>query len=154
MRRLRILAIYGVLLSAQAFACQETMIEYRLSDRVIFADGQGKPLSGASVVVRKAFGPSTQHTGWGRPIGEVILRGRTDRNGKFSLKGLQGTSYWVTYNDQEKGESFLLVRGETQRFVELRLDSYVAHNVCYVVDIEHNTTKPPGWSRPIITENP
>ena len=153
MKRILKLAICGTLFSLPAFACQETLIEYRLSDKVIFLDGDGKPLRDAAVVVREAFGPSARSTGWGKSVGEVVRRGRTDRNGKFSLKGLHGATYWVTYNDHVKGESFFLIRdGGKKGLLELKLDGYVSSNVCYAVDIEHNTTKPTGWPQPIVTE--
>jgi hypothetical protein len=153
-KRLPLLVISCAFLSMQGYACQETMVEYRIREKVVFLDGEGLTLRKASVIVREAFGSTTRRTRGGTPVGEVVRRGRTDRNGTFSLKGLRGASYWVTYDEQERSESFLLVRrtGDNEP-VHLKIDNYPSYNLCYAVDVEHNTTKPPNWPQPIAMEH-
>ncbi len=143
-----ICALFGL----RAFACQETLLEYRLKDRITLLDREGQPLPGARIVVRETFG-SVRRTRFGKSVGEVVRRGRTHRNGTFSLKGLKGESYWVTYNSSQDSESFFLIRdGETSGLLPLKVNGYIYANVCYTFDIEHNTTKPSGWRQPIATE--
>jgi hypothetical protein len=147
----------GLVASLSAFsqvglACPETFREFRLSDRIRLVTFEGLPVRHANIVVREAFGQTARRTRWGSPVGDIVRRGRTDRNGYFNLVGLRGQHYWLTYDDSKNGESFFLSREEEgeamdREPLELKLNSF--GGVCYLFDLEHNTTKPPGWHTPI-----
>jgi hypothetical protein len=151
-KRFSLLAICCGLLTVQAFACQETTLEYPLAKRIVLLDGDGKPLKGVSIVVREAFGETDLGTVWGAPIGKIVRRGITDQHGDLSLKGLQGEKFWVTYDDPKDGETFFLVRQQKlSNSVQLNVNQLSGR--CYLFDIEHNRTKPPGWHQPIEPKN-
>jgi hypothetical protein len=133
-----------------AHACQETLLEFQLSgDRVRLLNDEGQPMKHARVVVREAFGSARERTGWGTPVGKVVRRGKTDGDGYFSLKGLHGEHYWLTYDDSKNGESFFLspVHKANNQPLELKPNDF--QGVCHLFDIEHNTTKPPSGHGPI-----
>jgi hypothetical protein len=89
-------------------------------------------------------------------VGDVVRRGRTDRAGYFSLAGLGGQRYWLTYDDLTNGESFFLAREQKAEKrdkspLELKLNNF--NGVCYLFDLEHNMTKPAGWHTPMESVN-
>jgi hypothetical protein len=152
MRPFSVLAICCGLFAVQAFACQETILEYPLAKRIVLLDADGKPLKGVSIVVREAFGETELGTVWGAPIGKIVRRGITDQHGNFGLRGLDGKQFWLTYDDSKDGETFFFVRQDKVN-KRVRLNINRLNGRCYLFDIEHNRTKPPGWHQPIQPKN-
>ncbi len=117
------------------------------SEYAVLEDFDGKPLRNAEVIVRDA---SNGEKCFGGRFGSIIGHFKTDKSGRLNLQRLKAGDYWITYMDPQKGESFLVSVGDARgpkEPLELQLDHFM--NVCYLVDVERNATKPPtGWPKP------
>jgi hypothetical protein len=151
-----------VALSISTFACQEECRTYitKGDAQLSLSDGdQSKSLGDARVVIRSAESngkfPETLCSFKDQRVvkGKVIRKIRTAQNGTFSLNNLRDGWYWVTYDDPANGESFL-VEKDSQATNDERLTLSVNdfRNACYLVDVERNVTKPPGWRSPVRAE--
>lgn len=146
------LAAIFMLSITSAYACQESCrsLEMR-AGRITLADREGRPVANARLIIREAQdqGHLGQRMLCGKAIGEVVHTLTTNRKGQFTLKSRSEAFYWVSYDDAEAGESFLIQLKEKPEtdFREIRLQSW--GGLCYLVDIEHNATRPSGWKNPI-----
>jgi hypothetical protein len=154
----RLLIIAGIFFfgALSTYACQE-------SCRIIAAnpvwvqlrDADGKELRNANVLIRHADvdeqGPKTFCNA---RKGRIAKRLRTNRQGKFDLRGLASGTYWITYLDKKNGESFLVTRVESLPARDLKLSIRSLAGLCYLVDIERNETIPPGWKKPVLESTP
>jgi hypothetical protein len=151
-RRFFGLAIVVVLTAASATACQVSCRVFEVeAGQVTLLNFEGEAMRHAKVIIRRAT-PNPQHGERGyceMTIGTVVRRLSTNKNGSFSLANLPEGSYWVSYDDAEAGESFQIELKSTG-VRELKLNTL--GGLCYLVDIEHNTTRPPGRWKPIRVE--
>jgi hypothetical protein len=145
------LALLIALSAASANACQESCHWLALKPgQIKLMDSEGEPVRHARLIVRTAAAEARKGRRMfcGREIGEIILRRKTDANGHFNLKNLPEGFYWVSYDDAEAGESFLIeLNKNSDSTPELELRNL--DGLCYLVDIEHDTTRPPGRKSPI-----
>jgi hypothetical protein len=114
---------------------------------VVLQDVEGKALGNVDVLIRDATSGSDCRCG---KFGGVNKRVRTDKAGRFELKGLAPGDYWITYMNQQHGESFY-IRFEHARSLPGPLELQIDHlgEQCYLVDVERNSTKPlAGPSKP------
>jgi hypothetical protein len=152
MRAAAILFLWVV--SCTAFACQETCVEHKVGSRNgrLLDAGSLKPIFGATLVIRDMkTGPKTFCSG---RKGRIVASLSTRSDGSFSLKKLAPGRYWITYDAGERSESFAVTLEPTQaaKPFDLTVDGYVG-SLCYVPDIERNTTKPAGWPLPVEQNN-
>lgn len=146
------LAAFVILSIASAHACQESCRWVQMkAGPITVADRGGHPVPNAHLIIREAEkqGQPGQRMFCGKAIGQVVHTLTTNRKGQFTLKGRSGAFYWVSYDDAKAGESFLVeIREKPETDLrELRLQSW--GGLCYLVDIEHNATRPSGWKNPI-----
>ena len=130
-----------------SFACQNECVIIETSKKIaMFRDLDGKAIRKAEVVIRDATTGTDCRCG---KFGRVVKQLRTDEAGHFNLKGLRPGDYWVTYMDQQDGESFYIrfEHGKNSSGpLELEIDHFGEQ--CYLVDVERNTTKPATAPKP------
>jgi hypothetical protein len=108
------------------------------------------PKVNAKIVIREASaaakGPETVG---GARKGRVVIRLKTGMRGEFIFPRLAPGRYWLTFVHPQDGESFYLevTEGEGSEAMVFRVGNFGGR--CYLVDIERNVTKPPGWPLPV-----
>jgi len=130
-----------------SFACQNSCAIIETNRTVAVFEGlDGKALTNADVIIRDATAGTECRCG---KFGKVVKRLRSDKKGRFKLRGLRPGDYWVTYMDQGNGESFY-VRFEHGKSspdpLELAIDRFGSQ--CYLVDVERNIAKPASAPKP------
>lgn len=139
-----------VALARPVRACQNECVVVQISaGRVLLHDQDEKAISGARIIVRSANPEAHGRRAFcSTRLGPIVKKLRTDRQGSFDLKGLKQGMHWVTYVDRENGESFLIeVQGFHKEVPVLAINHFGGR--CYLVDVERNVTKPPGWGKPV-----
>jgi len=142
--------------SSPLFACQETCVILATSARkALIEDSDGKPLAHVEVIIRdaskEADGPECT---CGR-FGPIVSHVWTDGRGRLNLEELHPGQYWITFMNQQDGESFYvsIEKGERSRVpLELQIDHLGGR--CYLFDVERNETKPnTRWPKPLSQSN-
>ena len=107
----------------------------------------------ADLIIRMAYAPDHGSKVYcGKAIGDVIRKEATGANGHFKMTGLADGFYWVTYDDTNAGESFLIELVRNRKIGVRKLKLTTLGGLCHLVDLEHNTTRPPSDVRPIGVE--
>jgi hypothetical protein len=134
------------------FACQATCVMLATSAKhALLEDRDGNPLSNAEVIVRDASKNADGSECFCGRFGPMISHLWTDVRGRLDLRELRPGEYWITYMNQQDGESFYvsIEKGKKPRSpLELRIDQLDGR--CYLIDVERNETKPnTGWPKPL-----
>jgi len=129
-----------------AYACGERCRMFELSStRGILLNADDKPILNAKLIIRDASPSANGPAMYCARRGPVVLRTSTDGYGNFHLKGLHSGIYFITYMDPKEGESFLVELKGSNSSKRFRLSLFDDNGVCYVVDVEREVVKPPGW---------
>jgi hypothetical protein len=139
-----IVALVAPLRAAQA--CGEICRMFELSSKSgVLLDADEKPIANAKLIVRDASTSVSGPKMYCARRGPIVLKTGTDRNGNFLLKGLRSGTYFITYMDPKQGESFLVELKGSDSSKRFHLTLFNETGVCYVVDVERQAVKPPGW---------
>ena len=129
-----------------ARACGERCLLYELSStRGVLLNADEKPIPNAKLIVRDASSSANGPAMYCARRGPILLKTATDRQGNFQLKGLHDGTYFITYMDSKDGESFLVELKGSNSPKRFHLNLFNDSGVCYVVDVEREVVKPPGW---------